>query len=273
VSVAIGTGLSPTPLWPTRGTLPGLPEELELLLGRAGGEPALDVALSVVLLEAVAAGAHPAVLRCYRPPATAAFGRRDTFLAGFGAAAEAARRHGFTPVIRAPGGRAAAYHEGCLVIEEIRPAADAMAGMHERFESDAAHHAGVLRELGVDARVGEVRGEYCPGAFSVNARGQRKLAGGAQRIIRGGWLLSTVIAVEGAARIRGVLEDMYCALGLEWDPETVGAIADEVGSVSVADVEHAMLAAYRARYELLPATVPPGLEAAARARVSAHSPR
>ena len=42
-----------------------------------------------------------------------------------------------------------------------------------------------LGRLGVDARVGEVPGEYCPGAFSVNARGRIKLAGVGQRLISG----------------------------------------------------------------------------------------
>jgi len=40
--------------------------------------------------------------------------------------------------------------------------------------------AAAFRRLGVDARVGEVSGEYCPGAHSVNARGATKLISGAE---------------------------------------------------------------------------------------------
>lgn len=226
--------------------------------------------MSAALLEAVARHERPPVLRSYRPLPTVAFGRRDTFLPGFAAAADAARRHGYVPVIRAPGGRAAAYDQGCLVIEEIVPSEDAMAGMHERFALDAERHAAGLRALGVDARVGEVPGEYCPGTFSVNAGGARKLIGAAQRVIRGGWLLATVVVVQDVARLRGVLEAVYTALELEWDPGTAGAVADEVPGLGVHDVERALLDVYAERYRLVAGTLPS--DAAARERLARHVP-
>ena len=157
--------------------------EVDLLEGGAGADPALDVALPHALLDLLAAGQRQPALRCYRPRATVAFGRRDTFLAGFADATAAARRHGFTPVIRGAGGRAAAYDEGCLIFDEVMPA-DGTA-IRERFADDADRQARGLQSLGVDARVGEVPGEYCPGEFSVNARGRVKLIGAAERIIRG----------------------------------------------------------------------------------------
>lgn len=67
---------------------------VELLRGGIGREPALEVALSAVLLREVAGGEQGPVLRVYRPPRTVAFGRRDTFLPGFVAAGRAAREHG-----------------------------------------------------------------------------------------------------------------------------------------------------------------------------------
>jgi len=45
-----------------------------------------------------------------------------------------------------------------------------------------------------------------------------KLIGAAERIVRGAWLHSSVIVVQSAARLRAVLEDVYGALGLDWDP-------------------------------------------------------
>jgi octanoyl-[GcvH]:protein N-octanoyltransferase len=66
------------------------PLDVDLLRGRLGRDAALEVALAAVLLDAVARGQRGPVLRSYRPPPTAAFGRRDTFLPGFAAAAEAA---------------------------------------------------------------------------------------------------------------------------------------------------------------------------------------
>lgn len=230
---------------------------VELLEGRAGADAALEVALPHALLGMVAAGRHRPVLRCYRPPATVAFGRRDGFLLGFARAAAAARRHGFEPVFRAAGGRAAAYDEGCMVLEEIMLEPDSMRSVSERFAREAERTARVLRGLGVDARVGEVPGEYCPGEFSVNARGVKKLIGAAQRIVSGGWLFATVVVVSrsSALRVRAVLEDVYAELGLDWDPDTTGSVADEVGGVSVEDVRRALLADYGRRYRLLPASI------------------
>lgn len=227
--------------------------DVALLEGRAGDDPALEVALQESLLAMVAAGTHPPVVRCYRPLATVAFGRRDGFLPGFSRAAAAAREQGFDPVIRAAGGRAAAYDEGCLVLDEVMAEPDSMRSVRERFAGEAQRQARALRSLGVDARVGQVPGEYCPGEFSVNARGRTKLAGAAQRIVRGGWLFSTVVVVSSARTVRAVLEDVYGELGLDWDPSTTGSVADEVAGVDVEDVRRALLAEYAQRYRLLSA--------------------
>ena len=89
-----------------------------------------------------------------------------------------------------------------------------------------------LARLGVDARVGEVPGEYCPGAFSVNARGRTKLAGVGQRLISGAAHLGGVVVVRDSAGVRDVLIPVYEALGLEWDPETTGSVEDEVPGVT-----------------------------------------
>ena len=73
---------------------------VDLLDGSAGADPALDVALPHALLGLVAAGRRGPVLRCYRPHPTVAFGRRDSFLAGFPgavAAAQTARVHAGRP--------------------------------------------------------------------------------------------------------------------------------------------------------------------------------
>ncbi len=225
---------------------------MDLLDGSAGADPALDVALPHALLGLVAEGRRGPALRSYRPQPTVAFGRRDTFLPGFEGALAAAQQREFTPVVRGAGGRAAAYDGGCLVFDEVTPAEDSMAGIQARFADAAELQARALRRLGVDARVGQVPGEYCPGEFSVNARGRTKLIGAAQRIVRGGWLLSSVVVVRPAGPLRAVLEDVYAALGLEWDPATTGAVADEVPGVSVEDVREAILAEYAERAALTP---------------------
>jgi octanoyl-[GcvH]:protein N-octanoyltransferase len=64
-----------------------------------------------------------------------------------------------------------------------------------------------------------------------------------------------VIVVAEADRVRDVLIPVYEALGLEWDPDTAGAVADEVQGVSWEDVAGALLAE-------LPGHEPAGLDPA-----------
>jgi octanoyl-[GcvH]:protein N-octanoyltransferase len=116
--------------------------------------------------------------------------------------------------------------------------------MHDRFARSGSLFAAALRTLGVDSRVGRVPDEFCPGDFTVNARGAVKLVGTAQRVVRHASLLAASVAVHDAGRLRAVLRDVYRELELDWDPATVGAVADEVSGVTVDDVERAVLDAY-----------------------------
>jgi octanoyl-[GcvH]:protein N-octanoyltransferase len=217
---------------------------------RAGfpDDPALDVAVGHALLEHAARGDIEPTLRVYRPCPTCAFGRLDTLAEGFDAAVAAARAHGFEPVLRQPGGHAAAYDAGALCVDHVRPEAEAIPQLQPRFEAAGELFASALRAVGVDARVGEIPGEYCPGQWTVSARGAVKLVGTAQRLVRGASLLGAVVLVRGGARVRAVLEEVNAALGLEWDPATAGAAEDEVPGLSVDDVERAVLDAYAARF-------------------------
>jgi lipoate-protein ligase A len=214
------------------------------IVERSPRPPALEVAVAHALVERVNAGAFDAVVRVYRPAPTVAFGRLDRLRPGFASAVEAARAHGFEPVLRAPGGHAVAYHEGCLGIDELLGEPDPVAGMHDRFAASGTLVAGALRSLAVDARVGPVPREFCPGEFTVNARGAVKLVGTAQRVLRHASLLAASVAVSGAERLRAVLVDVYAALELDMDPATVGAVVDEAPGVAVDDVERAVLSAY-----------------------------
>jgi octanoyl-[GcvH]:protein N-octanoyltransferase len=111
-----------------------------------------------------------------------------------------------------------------------------------------------LRGLGVDALVGEVPGEYCPGAYSVNARGATKLAGIGQRMIRGGAHMGGVVVASGGRQIAEVLVPVYEALELEWDPATAGSVSEELGrEVDAGELEEALIAELGDRYELVDA--------------------
>jgi octanoyl-[GcvH]:protein N-octanoyltransferase len=210
---------------------------------------ARDLEFGLELLARARNGEIGPTLRLYRPAPTVAFGQRDTRLPGFEAAAEACRANGFEPLVRRAGGRAAAYHEGTLVVDHLEPDPDAIAGSKTRFGYFGELFANALRSVGVQAAVGEIPGEYCPGEFSVHgthpAGGhQVKLVGTAQRVVAGGWLFSSVIVVENSAPIRKVLVESYAALGLDWDPATAGAVDDLVPGVDVTGVEDALLATY-----------------------------
>ena len=203
----------------------------------------------------VAGGELPSTLRLHRPARELAFSKQDRAAPGFEAAVRAARAAGFEPVVRLAGGRAAAFHEGTLAFAWASPAQRPVAGTGERFEWLAGVITRALAGLGVDARVGEVPGEYCPGAWSVNARGEVKLAGIGQRLIRGGAHAGGVLVVTGSALLRAALEPVYEALDLDWDPRTAGSVEDEVPGIGVEDAERAILAELGRELELVEATI------------------
>lgn len=189
-------------------------------------------------------------MRILRPHPTAAFGSRDRFLPGFSAAVEAARSHGFAPALRGLGGRVAAYHRGSLVVEHVEPAGADRTAQTARFERFSAFLAEALRGLGVDAHVGEIPGEYCPGEHSIHAGGEIKIVGTAQRIAAQAWLFSSVLVVEDPDPIRAVLTDVQAALGVEWEPRTAGGMSELTPGITVEAVAAAVEAAYRAEWTL-----------------------
>jgi octanoyl-[GcvH]:protein N-octanoyltransferase len=214
-------------------------------------EPAeMDTAVSHATLRLVAAGRLPETLRIHRPGRVVAFGPRDRSAPGFGAAVEAAGRRGFGTVERLAGGRAAVFHEGTIAVSWAIPDPRAREGIRPRFEALAGIVAEALRELGVDARIGEVPGEYCPGEHSVNAGGRTKLMGVGQRIVDGAAHVGGVIVVEGTEPIREVLGPVYSALDLEWDPATVGSVVEEAPGLGWEVVVKALMDSFGRRHDL-----------------------
>jgi octanoyl-[GcvH]:protein N-octanoyltransferase len=212
-------------------------------------DPAFDAAVTHALLRRVGAGELGAVARIFRPGPTLAFGRLDTQVPGYAAAREAASDHGFTPLVRLGGGHAAGYDAGALLVEIVRPEPVVAEGIERRFAAVTALLVDALGALGIAARVGELPGEYCAGAWSVNAAGI-KLAGTAQRSIRGASLTTAMLIVEGGDRLRAALVDVYAALGLDWRPATAGAAQDLVPGLRAGDAERAVIATLANRERL-----------------------
>jgi octanoyl-[GcvH]:protein N-octanoyltransferase len=197
----------------------------------------------------VAARELPETLRIAHPGTTVAFAKRDAVAPGYRAAVRAAREHGFEATLRLAGGRAAIFHDGAMEIGHAVPDDDPRAGIHERFERTAGRLARALATLGVDARVGEVAGEYCPGRYSVNARGAVKLAGIGQRVVAGGSHTGVVLVIEGEDRIKSVLEPVYGALGLDWKPAATGSVRTEAPSATWDRVSDAIVTEYAREYD------------------------
>jgi octanoyl-[GcvH]:protein N-octanoyltransferase len=224
---------------------------LRLLRDSFADDPALDAAVSRALMFRVAAGELPETLRVARPGTTVAFAKRDAVAPGYEAAVRAAREHGFEATLRLAGGRAAIFHDGTMEIGHAVADEEPRAGIHARFERTAGRLAGALANLGVDARVGEVAGEYCPGRYSVNARGAVKLAGIGQRVVGGGSHTGVVLVVEGEKRINEVLEPVYAALGLDWEPAVTGSVRSEAPSATWTAVSDTIVSEYARDYDLV----------------------
>jgi lipoate-protein ligase A len=218
----------------------------------------------------VAAGELPETLRIARPGTTVAFAKRDAVGDGYEEAVRAARDHGFEATLRLAGGRAAVFHDGTMEIGHAMPDEEPRAGIHDRFRHTAGRLARALARLGVDARVGEVAGEYCPGRYSVNARGEAKLAGIGQRVVGGGSHTGVVLVVEGEDRINAVLEPVYTALGLDWEPSASGSVRTEVPSATWDGVRDAIVTEYAQEYDLVEDSVDPETLELARSLAGEH---
>ena len=218
------------------------------------GPARMDAALSHALLRAVGAGEAPECLRLYQPTDALAFSVFDRTRPGFRRAVACAQRAGFEPVLRLAGGRAAVFERAALAFAWIVPVRDPRLGIRARFAALSERIAAVLASLGVDARVGEVPGEYCPGEFSVNARGAVKLVGVGQRVARRAAYLGGVVLVSDTTRVRGLLEAVYRELDYPLDPERTGAVGEERPGVTANGVADAWLAALARDRTLEPAS-------------------
>jgi len=250
-------------------TVPLARPTLRVCLDDVPDEPAVDTAVARVLLERVEAGELPATLRLSRPSRVVAFSARDTRTPGVDAAVRAATNRGFASVSRLAGGRPAVFTPATVAFSLAEPATTPSAAIEARFARMAGALTAALRALGTDARIGEVPGEYCPGAWSVNIAGTHKVAGIGQRVLRRSAHTGGVVVVGDARAIRDVLTDVYAAMHLGWSPDTAGAV-DDVVHVGFTAVRDAIVAAFADDHDLEAWTLDQATLARARRRAAEH---
>ena len=239
------------------------PDRTEVIRASFPGEPTAGPALARILLDQVADGTRGATLRISRPVPAFAFGRRDVVSPGYFAAVRVAAGMGLPGIERISGGRATAYTDRTVVLGFTVPAREPARTTTARFEWVAGLVAGTLGDLGAEALVGELEGEYCPGRFSVNLGGEIKVAGLGQRMIPGAAHVGVVLTIGGSGELRRMLIPIYRALGLEWNPGTAGSVSDRLPDISVERFESALLGRLGRRTELIDRDLDSATKAAA----------
>lgn len=223
---------------------------MDLVTDAHEDDPALDMALTEAMLRAASARAGPEVVRIFRPGATVAFGRSDRKRPGFRGASDAARRHGREPVVRLAGGQAAPYDSDCVIVEVVRHETSIVGGIDDRYTDLSELLSEALAVHGVPVEVGELPSEYCPGRFSLHLPDGPKVAGIAQRVVKGASVTSAVVVVDGGDELRATISDVYAALDIAVDPELAGALADRHGGLTSKDLAGTLCGLARERYGL-----------------------
>ncbi|SFR69991.1 lipoate--protein ligase family protein [Halogeometricum limi] len=195
-------------------------DSVRTLRGRTATRDA-DRAVTARMADVAGETGEPA-FRAWTPHRQVAFGRRDTRSDGYEAAREAAESRGFPAVERSVGGRVVAYTGRTVAFASAVPLDDARTEMEGRYETATTAVVRALRSLGVPARRGEPSASFCPGDHSVQAHG--KICGIAQRVKRDVALVSGIVVVADHEEIAAVLDPVYDALCVPFEPDTVGSV-------------------------------------------------
>jgi octanoyl-[GcvH]:protein N-octanoyltransferase len=188
-------------------------------------------------------------LRVWTPHRQIAFGRRDRREPGYERARTAAQDDGFPAIERRVGGRAVAYTGSTVAFARAEAIDDMGIGMTARYEAATTDLREALDELRVRTRPGEPPNAFCPGRHSLCVDGNAaagshasggKVAGIAQRVSQGVALVAGVLVVDSAAEIAGVLQPVYRALDVPFDPESVGSIERTGGATDFRTVRGAL---------------------------------
>ena len=185
------------------------------------------------LFEHTAETGEPTV-RAWTPPRQVAFGRRDTRAAGYERARAIAAEQDFPPVEREVGGRAVAYTGSTVAFARTEPAEGRE--IQQRYARATTDLQVAFHRLGVRARAGEPPESFCPGSHSLQADG--KIAGLAQRVTGNAALVAGIVVTRDAGAMAGVLEPIYDALDVTFDPDSVGSLSRAGSDADPGTVAH-----------------------------------
>ncbi|SNR25329.1 lipoyl protein ligase domain-containing protein [Halorubrum vacuolatum] len=209
---------------------------MEILRGR-GESPTADREVTAALLDR-AADAGITTIRVWRPHRHLAFGRRDAAAAAYDHARRIARDHGYPPIERQVGGRAVAYTGSMLAFGVALPTENGRRGIDERYTTATRILRRALRETGACVEAGEPDASFCPGAHSLRVPAGGKVAGIAQRVRRDAVLVAgcVIVTEADAAAVGAVLDPVYRALDVAFDPDAVGSVEAAGGPVAIGPV-------------------------------------
>jgi len=186
---------------------------------------------------------RPAV-RAWTPSRQVAFGRRDASADGYARARQAALDQDYDPIERRVGGRAVAYTGETVAFAYGVPTDGTRDGIQSRYD----HGTGLLRDaldgLEVTVRDGEPEESFCPGEHSLQRNG--KIAGIAQRVKRAVAVVGGCVVVtrRDERDIADVLEPVYAALEVPFDPASVGSVEGAGGPSDPDAITDAIEAAF-----------------------------
>lgn len=216
---------------------------MRVLRGRAT-DPVADRELTASLLTAAADGTPG--IRVWAPPRQVAFGRRDAREPGYERARRLAAEEGFQPLQRDVGGRAVAYTGQTLAFAHAVPLDGDSRSIPERYERATEVVLTALRGIGATVAAGEPLNAFCPGDHSVRVVDGGKVSGIAQRVGTDAALIAGCLVVrsDDAHGVAAVTAPVYDALGVPFDPTTVGSVAGAGGPDDPERVSRALEAAF-----------------------------
>lgn len=184
-----------------------------------------DTERTTEMLEHTIETGEPAV-RAWVPHQQVAFGRRDVRAEGYERAKRAAEERDFPTVERRVGGRAVAHTGDTVAFARTEPTAGR--NIQKRYARATTDLQVAFHRLDVRARAGEPPNSFCPGSNSLQAEG--KIAGLAQRVTSEAALVAGIVVARDHEAIANVLDPVYAALDVPFDPDSVGSVARAGGN-------------------------------------------